>query len=102
DRRRLRERSYGAHGPAGVECPDDARDKRDVLGDKPVGIAGAVPVLVARPDDSTDVAEDPADLREEPFTFRGVRFHDRPLLVRQLPRLVDDLARNLDLADVVE
>ena len=54
--------AIGSHRAEGVASPHDACDEGNVFGRKPIGIAGAVPVLVSRPDDSTHVAEDSTDL----------------------------------------
>src|SRR5256885_519339 len=97
DATRLAVRPVSGHGAEGITSADDACDERDLLGDQPVRIARAVPVLVTRTNDSADVAEDPTDLRQKPFAFHCVRLHDPPLFLGQLARLVDDLCRDLDL-----
>ena len=74
----------------------------DLLADEAVGVAGAVPVLVARAHDPADVPEDAADLREHALAFDRVRLDQLEFFVSQLARLVDDLGRDPDLADVVE
>ena len=45
----------GRHRAVGVARADDARDERDLLAGEPVGVAVAVPVLVARADEPADV-----------------------------------------------
>ena len=60
-RARLAIRAVGGHRAEGVARADDPCDARDVLPREPVGVAVAVPVLVARANDPPDVGEHPSD-----------------------------------------
>ena len=84
-----------------VADEDDARLERDRLGGEPVGIPGAVEVLVAVADDRPHVLE-ALDRGDDPLAELGVRLHDGPLLRGQPARLLEDRRRDPDLADVVE
>ena len=76
--------------------------ERDRLAGEPVGVAVAVPVLVARAHDAADVAEQAADPLQHLLALDRVRLDDRALLGVELAGLVDDLRRDADLADVVQ
>src|SRR6202008_39954 len=75
--------------------------KRDVLAGDAVGVALAVPAFVAVADDRPDVLE-PGDRANDPFAELRRRLDEPPLLGRQPPGLRKDVARDADLADVVE
>ena len=66
-----------------------------------VGVALAVPALVAGPHNRGEVRED-LDARHQLAADRGVGAHRHPLLIVQRPRLEQDLTRHRDLAEVVQ
>ena len=67
-----------------------------------LGIAAAVPALVARADEVADAPEQAADLLEHALAVDRVGLDDGALLIGELPGLVDDLRGDADLADVVK
>ena len=67
-----------------------------------VGVAAAVPVLVARADDPADVPEQAADAFEQLLADDRVRLHQGALFGVERAGLLDDLVRNPDLPDVVQ
>ena len=102
ERQRLAVRAVGRHRVEGVAGADDPRLDRDVVAGEAVGVAGAVPALVAG-------ADDPPTLASRPPTCSSIRcpstvcvLHHGPLGVVERAVLVDDLVRDADLAYVVE
>src|SRR3954462_1898904 len=91
----------GGHRVERVADQDDPRLVRDLLAGLAVGVAGAVPALVAAPDDGANLGE-PLDRLEDPLAELGVHLDDRALLGRERARLEQDAGRDPDLADVVE
>ena len=67
----------------------------------PVGVAAAVPALVARADDGEHLAQR-GDRREDGLAGDRVAAHDPPLGVVERAGLVQDRLRDADLPDVVE
>ena len=94
-------RAVGRHRVVGVADEDDAGLERDALVAEPVRIATAVPPLVAVADDRADFLET-VDRRDDPLSELRMRLHDRALLGGEPPGLREDLARDADLADVVQ
>ena len=93
--------SIGRHGVERVAGEDDSRLERDLLAGLAVGIAVAVPALMARAHDPADVlqlVDRGDDLRAE----LGMRLDQVALLLGQRPGLEENRVRNPDLADVVE
>jgi len=84
-----------------VADEDDARLERDLVAGDAVGIAAAVPALVAVAHDRPHRLE-PIDRRDDPLAERGVRLDQATLLGGEPPRLRQSLARDPDLADVME
>src|SRR6185503_20373489 len=94
-------RPVGGHRVERVAHEDDPGLDRNLLAGLAVGIAGAVPALMAPADDRPHLRET-LDRREDPLAELGVRLDHAPLLRRQRPRLEQDARRDADLADVVE
>src|SRR5919108_4230478 len=90
------------HRAVGVAAADDAGLERNRLVRETVGVPGPVPALVTGADDPPHLGEQTADLLEHALALDRVRLDDAPLLRGQRSRLVDDLARDPDLADVVQ
>ena len=89
------------HRVVRVADEDDPRLERDLLAGEPVRIAGAVPALVAVAHDRADLLE-PVDRSDDPLAELGMGLDDQPLRLGQATGLREDLARDADLADVVE
>ena len=62
----------GRHRVEGVAGADDPGLDRDRLAGEAVGVAGAVPALVAGADDRADLAEEAADALEHALAFDRV------------------------------
>ena len=84
-----------------VADEDDPSLDRDLLAGFAVGIALAVPTLVAPAHDRPHLGE-AVDRLEDPLAELRVHLDDAPLVLRQRPRLEQDARRHADLADVVE
>src|SRR5207248_297129 len=94
-------RPVGRHRVVRIANEDDPRLERDVLAGEAVGVARAVPTLVAVADDRPDGLQ-PVDRSDDPLAELRVRLDDLPLGGSQAPRLGEHVARDTDLADVVE
>ena len=68
---------------------------------QPIGIARAVPALVARAHERREVPQ-AGDLGEDLRAADRVRAHDDALAAVQRPREVEDPSRHGELADVVQ
>ena len=77
--------------PSGISSPREA-----------VGVAAAVPALVARADEPGDAARSAGAAREDALADQRVLAHQLPLRVVERPGLVEDLVGDRDLADVVQ
>ena len=84
-----------------VADEDDARLERDVLAGDAVGVAAAVPALVTVADDRPHDLE-PVDRRDDPLAELRMGLDELPLGGGQPARLREHVARDADLADVVE
>ena len=84
----------------GVDDQDDPRLERDVRAGEPVGVAAAVPVLVAVADDLAHVGE-ARDRCQDPLAELGMLLHDPVLLRRERPLLREYVRGDADLPDVV-
>src|SRR3954447_4126884 len=84
-----------------VADEDYPRREWDLVAGDAVGVAAAVPALVAVSDDRPHALE-PVDRGDDPLAELRMRLHDRPLRRREAPRLREHVARDADLADVVQ
>src|SRR5262249_58350982 len=91
-------RPVGRHRVICVADEDDARLERDVHPGEAVGVAGAVPPLVAVADDRADLLQT-VDRGDDPLAELRMRLHDRALVRGEPTGLREDLARDADLAD---
>src|SRR4051794_6710151 len=94
-------RAVGRHRVVRVADEDDPRLERDLLARDAVGIAAAVPALVAVAHDLAHLLQ-LLDRRDDPLTELGMRLHDRALFRGQAAGLREDRALDADLADVVQ
>ena len=101
-RQRLAVGAVGTHRVPGVAAGDDPRLERDLLAGEAVRVAAAVPALVVRADDQTDVAHEAADAVEHLLALDRVGLDQLPLVRVELAGLVDDLLGDRDLAHVVQ
>src|SRR6266851_4503679 len=102
ERQRASIAAVGGHGVEGVAAHHDPCRPRDPFACEAVGIAAAVPALVAGADERADLAEEAADPREQAFALDRVCLDQLALVGGQRARLVDDLLRDADLADIVQ
>ena len=91
-------RSYRVEG---VAREHDAGLERNLLSREPIGVAGAVVVLVRAADDEPDLAE-LLDRREDAFAEDGVGLDNRAFVGRERPGFRQDPGGDADLPDVVE
>src|SRR5204862_7329435 len=89
------------HGVVLVPDEDDPRLERDRLLREAVGVALAVPALVAVAHDRPDLLQ-ALDRRDDACAELRMRLHHGPLLGGQASGLREDLVRDTDLADVVQ
>ena len=73
-------RPGGGHGVVGVGHGDHARERGNVFGGDPVGVAGAVPALVVAAHDRGDVVV-ALDLAQDLLALGRMLAHQRPLVV---------------------
>ena len=92
----------GGHHLVGVGDGQDPRPERDVLAGEPVGIAGAVPLLVVVADGVGPGAEPGHQRFDEVCALLRVALERRPLLVVGTVGLVEDRAGHGQLADAAE
>ncbi len=103
-RLRIHPRAVGAvlrHRVVGVADGDDPRAERDLLAGERVGVARAVPALVAGADHRRDRREARRG-GDDALADQRVAAHELPLVVVERPGLGEDLVGDRDLADVVE
>src|SRR4051794_4143608 len=93
--------AIGGHRVVGVADQDHARAERDRVAGEPVGVAAAVPVLVAVADEREHLGEE-VDLGEDLGAHLDVALDLALLRLRERTRLVEDALRHRHLADVVE
>ena len=85
----------------GVAHEDDPRLERDFLLHEAVGVAAAVPALVAVAHDDPHLLQ-AVDGRDDPLAEHRVHLDQRALGRAEPAGLEEDRARHADLADVVQ
>ena len=94
-------RPVGHHRVERVADGDDPRAERDRLAGEPVGVAAAVPALVAGAHERGDGAQR-GHREQEALADERVAAHELPLGVVERAGLAQDRLRQPDLADVVQ
>ena len=95
-------RARGCDDVVDVGDRDDPSPQGDLFTARSIRIASSVPALVVVGDGFAPLAEPGTERLDQRVTKFRVTSQDRPLRVARSTVLREDLARDLELADVVE